>query len=294
MITAFYAMEEHTRQVRPLYYASIAYACILIWERIFPDYEPIYCGWFADWGNMILIAAIGYSLIKNMIHSYLQGLAFQEEHHQMEKQLTMQHEYTRQISDQIEKNRKLIHDFRHHLRTLSVFSEKEQDAELQTYLDHISDEIFLSESISSEIFSNTPAVNALLQYYYTYAKQQDIKVNFQWVPNVTVLSDIEFCTLLGNLLENAIDACKHQAIENVKKIELFTKETEHMIFICIENTYDGIFEKQEDRFLSRKHKNTNAGIGLESVRDIVECHNGDLDICPEENIFRVRIDLPIK
>ena len=36
------------------------------------------------------------------------------------------------------------------------------------------------------------------------------------------------------------------------------------------------------------------GIGLESIKDIIEKHNGNLDIYPKETVFRVGITLPLK
>lgn len=292
--TAFHALEEHTKQVRPIYYASITYACLLIWDRIFPNYEPIYYGWFTDWGNLILVMAIGYSLMRDMIHNYLRNLSFAEEHRQMTKQLTMQQEYNRQISNQMDANRRLIHDFRHHLRTLSVLSEKEKSDELQSYLDLLSNEIFLKETISTEIFSDIPAVNALLHYYYTYAKKYDIQVNFQWIPDAPTLSEVEYCTVLGNLLENAIEACRNLTDGASRKINLYAKETEYILFICVENTYDGVSRSDSTLFLSRKRGYSSTGVGLESVRDIVEKHDGTLDIFPEKEYFRVGIDFQKK
>ena len=148
-------------------------------------------------------------------------------------------------------------------------------------------------------FSQNTAVDVLLQYYYFCAKEHDIRMDIRFcMPQQQVLSDIELCTVLGNLLENAVDACKRISVieepDSEKYITINSHETDGQWFILIENTYDGIISQKNNRFLSRKDTNSKRfGIGLESVKDIVEKHNGNLDIYPKANIFRVGITLPL-
>ena len=62
----------------------------------------------------------------------------------------------------------------------------------------------------------------------------------------------------------------------------------------LENTYDSIVYQKNHRLLSRKDsQNKRFGVGIESVREIVTCHGGKVDIMPMENTFRVGISIPI-
>lgn len=63
----------------------------------------------------------------------------------------------------------------------------------------------------------------------------------------------------------------------------------------LENTYDSIVYQKNHRLLSRKDsQNKRFEVGIESVREIVTCHGGKVDIMPMENTFRVGISIPIK
>lgn len=302
LITAYIALNAGINQARPLYYASIAYAVIFLWDRIFPEYEPILYGWFNDWANLVVITAIGFSLLHDMVTSYFKGLAFAEEHRQMTRQLVMQNAYSRQLAEQSEQNRRLIHDFRQHLRTISGFINRikplpehlEMHAELCTYLNQVSDTAVSQSFAALKPFSNNSSVDALLQYYYAYARQQNIDTEFRLVNAALNLTDIEYCTLLGNLLENAIDACIRLPETATRQIQLSSKETDYLLFIRIENTYDGTLLKKGNLFYSRKTGAAFHGIGMESAREIVERHGGNLDIYPLQNIFRIGIILPLK
>ena len=307
LITAGTSIKRLNEASKPLFFASIAYAVIFVWDRILPTYEPILFGWFMDWGSLMIICAIGYTLWRDLTNAYINKLAFEEENHQFKKQLAMQEVYHRELSGQLEERRKMTHDFRQQLYTISGFVEQLHNKtatdthleELQNYLNTLTTHTTTHSNMIAGAFSQNTAVDVLLQYYYFCAKEHDIRMDIRFcMPQQEVLSDIELCTVLGNLLENAVDACKRISVieetDSEKYITINSHETDGQWFILIENTYDGIISQKNNRFLSRKDTNSKRfGIGLESVKDIVEKHNGNLDIYPKANIFRVGITLPL-
>ena len=127
------------------------------------------------------------------------------------------------------------------------------------------------------------------------AEIKKIDLSLQWIlPGRLTLSDVEICTLLGNLLENAIEACERLDGESVRKITLKTSVTECMWCITIENTYDGILNLQSDSLPeTRKSDTMYHGIGLSSVSHIVKEHHGSLDLLPKGKLFLVGITIPI-
>lgn len=301
LFTAFDAMKNDTLPAPSIFFATASYATFFVWDRILPEFEPILYGWFMDWGNLVLILAIGFHLIHDMAATYSRSLKYAEEHRQMHRLMTMQSQYTKQLSEQSEKNRRLIHDFRQHLRTISVLSDRinaspdtrEIQQELHTYLQNATNTTYPGTPDALETFSSNPAVDALLQYYYSYAKQQNIDVSFQLMPAKLRLPDIEYCTILGNLLENAIEACIRLPKKNQRSIQLQSHETEHLLFIRIENTYDGLVLKENQHLASRKSCSSQHGIGISSVTEIVERHGGTIDTYPMAHVFRIGISLPL-
>lgn len=106
------------------------------------------------------------------------------------------------------------------------------------------------------------------------------------------LTDVELCTVLGNLLENALDACKRQPA-SPRSISLSSKETSGTLFILIENTYDGKLKRIGGRLLSLKNPAPRYGIGLESVKKILEKYEGTVDLFPGKSTFKVGISIPL-
>lgn len=307
LITAGTSLKRLNNTSKPIFFAAIAYGVVFIWDRILPTYEPILFGWFMDWGSLILICAIGYTLWRDLTNAYINSFAFEEENHQFKKQLAMQEVYHRELSEQLEERRKMTHDFRQQLYTISGFVEQLQNTpasdmhleELQNYLDTLTTHTTTHSNMIAGAFSPNTAVDVLLQYYYFCAKEHDIHMDIRFcLPQQPLLSDVELCTILGNLLENAVDACNRMPVMDKsvseKSITISSHETDGQWFILLENTYDGIVLQKNNRFLSRKDTHSKRfGIGLESVKDIIGKYNGTLDISPKETIFRVGITLPL-
>ena len=67
-----------------------------------------------------------------------------------------------------------------------------------------------------------------------------------------------------------------------------------MYFLKIENTYDGLAFQEGKTFLSRKGASADHGIGLSSVRKIIEGHGGDLDLVPVRNPFLLELQYRCK
>lgn len=172
--------------------------------------------------------------------------------------------------------------------------------ELQKYVDKLTSHTVTHSNMIIGAFSQNTAVDVLLQYYYFCAKEHNIHMDIRfYMPQQQILPDVELCTVLGNLLENAVDACNRISVREEsdyeKYITISSHETDGQWFILVENTYDGIVLPKNNRYLSRKDTHSKRfGIGLESVKDIVEQYNGSLDIYPKETVFRVGITLPLK
>ena len=101
--------------------------------------------------------------------------------------------------------------------------------------------------------------------------------------------------LLGNLLENAVEACLRMPPEATKRIRLKTACKPAFWYMVIENTYDGMLApKEQQGFFTRKNNNEYHGIGLSSAMHLVEKHKGTLDVQPSAELFRVGIMIPIE
>lgn len=107
------------------------------------------------------------------------------------------------------------------------------------------------------------------------------------------MTDVELCTLLGNLLENAVEACLRMPPEAPKRILLKTACKPAFWYMVIENTYDGILvPKEQQGLFTRKNNHEYHGIGLSSAIHVAEKHKGTLDVQPSAKLFRVGVLIP--
>ena len=120
--------------------------------------------------------------------------------------------------------------------------------------------------------------------------------NIIYLPEEIPLSDVEICSLLGNLYDNAIEGCMRA---ESKRIWLYMKPFHNMLSIKIVNTSDGGYRyNSENELLSTKAGKGNQngmehGIGLKRIREIVKRHSGIMEILPEKEMFSVNILIPL-
>ena len=302
LAVALFAMRRRDARIAPLFYASVFYGAMLVWDRLLPAYEPVLTGWFSEWGSLVMILVIGYTLWRDIVTAYSYNLAFAEEHRQTKRQLAMQMEYANQMAERSEENRRLIHDFRHHLRTIQGMAREvssrpgteERQQKLLDYLETFPQTMPLQAVQSPSPLCNRVPVDALLQTFEAMAARQGVDARLELeIPESLPLSDVEWCTVLGNLLENALEGCG-RATEERPRLRIATKWTGRLFFLKVENSYDGSFEQKGGRYLSRKRGYAEYGLGLESVRKIVEHYGGTLSIYPKEAVFHAGITVPEK
>ena len=108
------------------------------------------------------------------------------------------------------------------------------------------------------------------------------------LPDDLKISSSDLSILFANLVENAIEACRHQ-IHTERNITIQgSMHGDNTIALTFTNTYS-IQPKTDSRGVLLSIKHDGNGIGVESVRAIVKKYNGHMDIKAENNVFTVKI-----
>lgn len=193
------------------------------------------------------------------------------------------------LAAHMDETRKARHDLRQHL------------AVVQSYLDQ-DDKIGLTKYIKSyqnslpfdiiEYFCANDVVNAIVNYYATQAR--NIGINFTanvMYPNNCLVSDIDITVLLGNLLENAVEACKRE-LSDQTFIKLRMKQRgQATLFILIDNTCRTPISFEKGTPLSSKREGM--GIGILSIRDIAARYNGTVQFEQQKEVFYASVRLTL-
>ena len=130
----------------------------------------------------------------------------------MERQINLYKENYVHITEQIEETRKLRHDMRQHFRVINDFANNRQFDKIAEYLEEYSSE---TNDTVPLFFCENLTLDALLHFYVSSSVKNsiDFKTSVS-VPNGLPMSDIDFSILVGNLVENAMEACSKAPIEN--------------------------------------------------------------------------------
>lgn len=206
----------------------------------------------------------------------------------MKRQLTMQVEHLRQINQKVEESAKLRHDFRHHLRTLMTLSEEGRREELENYIRGITE---INEGTRIGRLTDNIELDALVQYYSNLAQSGGVLFRARLsLPAVLDFPIVDLCGLLGNLLENAVEACKRQQAGD-KTIFIAGRTQDGQLEFVVDNSFDGELKTIGENYLSSKRNGF--GLGISSVLEAVERYGGVINLYADEKGFHAEVSLPI-
>lgn len=185
--------------------------------------------------------------------------------------------------------RTIKHDMKHHLNELKCLSNEGKPAELLQYIERMETAIQNPNEIVS---SGNFEIDGVLNYMLRKAREELIDVDVKVILPEKVKHSFEINVLLGNLMENAIEASKQT---DTKYLKLMVTLSKGVLKIIIKNSYlpSGIIRKKrndgtEDYFTTKEEEKKH-GIGLQSVRKIVEENNGTIEIEEVDNLFCVKL-----
>lgn len=235
--------------------------------------------------TLLIFVFLLYVLFYNVTYSYVANQHMLEE----QKILEIQAKEYSQLSQYVQETREIRHDFRHQIAVISELLNQEHYDELKEYLSQYESSISISSQ--AKIYCRQPAVNAILTHYDFLCEQDEIETKFAVdFPALSPISPVDFCIILGNLLENAYLECK--TLKKYKKfIYLKALQTSPGAYVLlIENPYEHEIKKTDSGFLSSRRKNC-VGTGLKSVTAICKKYDGHLSIQTDNHRFKVKMFL---
>ncbi len=138
--------------------------------------------------------------------------------------------------------------------------------------------------------SGNLALDALVNYKYSAALADGIAMECRIeTPAELPVDGTDLCVILGNLLDNALEAVRLLP-EEERKVELTIRLSKGVLFISVENPYTGkITVDRQGRIQSSK--TGEHGIGLVSVERVAEKYGGEVSIRYDDGMFRVSVML---
>lgn len=180
------------------------------------------------------------------------------------------------------------HDYHNHLQTMKAYVLMGQVDKLAEYLELLEKDL---DQVNKLIESGNVNLDAILNSKISLAIQNGIEVEYKAVcPESLIVSDIDLCALIGNLLDNAVEACEKLDKEK-PYIRLYIGILKNQLYISVTNSTNEVIRKLNSEFISQKRGNH--GHGLKRINNVVEKYEGYINRQNEPGVFVTEIMLPL-
>ena len=226
--------------------------------------------------KMFAILISSCMLIINISVFYLYNILTENYIHLRDHDIYKQQTYAYQnqlevIMESQHRFRALRHDMKNHILALQVLVQRKEVEEADKYLDSMKN---FMDNPGEYVKTGNDTVDSLLNYKILKAnevlKVVETKIS---IPEQLRLRSFDLNVLLGNLLDNAIDASMQT---EDKKLKITIKLDKGILFLNICNSCHRIAGGRSDFLETTKDDKVNHGIGLKNVRRIVEKYHGEI------------------
>lgn len=179
------------------------------------------------------------------------------------------------------------HDYHNHLQSIKAHIKLEHYEEVIKYLNDL--EVDLKD-VSNLVETGNVELDAILNAKISLALNHQIKVDYKAaVPEKLTVKNIDLCVLLGNLIDNAVEAC--DLMSEKKFIRLYIGVFKSQLYISVTNSTKELIRKLDDEYITTKRGNH--GHGLKRINNIVNKYDGFINRKNEPGVFVTEIMLPL-
>ena len=198
--------------------------------------------------------------------------------------LGMENKRYEELQRSMEQSRALRHDFRQHMRVIGELVQSGRIEELREYLRPINE----AAAKAPRVFCANHSVDALAAHYDAMAEEQGTSVDWKLnLPERLPMTEADYCAMLGNLLENALNAVRELPLRQRRVNVLCRTMSDGILALAVDNPYVGEIERDADGLPRSRRKGH--GIGLASVRGAVSRYGGTMSVRTENGSFTVEI-----
>ncbi len=222
--------------------------------------------------------------LEGTLFSWQRGFEAQTERFQRDI-LSHQYEEIREIYLNM---RSWRHDYHNHLQVMKAQLALGQVEEMRQYLDDLEQSL---DGVDTYVKSGNLMTDAILNSKLTLAEQKKIRVSCKAVlPETLSVEDVDLCVLLGNLLDNALEACDKIPPEQ-RFLRIYMVVNRSQLYISVQNSAREDLDFDERNYISQKRGDH--GLGMKRVKALTDKYEGYLTLANEPGIFAAELTLPL-
>lgn len=234
-------------------------------------------------GAVILFSALcvaGLFLIRRTLYNMIDRRIERFQSELIEKQV-------REIQNMYRHVRGWRHDYRNHINNMKIQLSEGNYDKLSDYLNELADDL---DTVDTVIKTGNVMADAILNSKLNVAEKMNIKLNVKAnVPDKLPMSDVELCSMLGNILDNAVEACGTLP-EEERFMRVYIGKLKGQLYLSVQNSA-GKVRKSKNTYLSTKEGEH--GYGLFRIDRVAKRYGGYVNRQNEEGVFATEIMVPL-
>ena len=188
-----------------------------------------------------------------------------------------------------QKHKNILHDIKKLMRTAVVLIKRNELNTVLALFEEVEGDI---EKAGGKVYSSHKILNAILCEQGARAEAKNIQyiVDLQMNLDVSFISNIDLISILGNLLDNAIEATEELGSKGIVKVRMYMHNDNPLVILEVENNYIAQPKMEEGHFFTRKIDKQKHGLGIVLIEKAVERYGGKLNIhISDENFLVITI-----
>ena len=181
-------------------------------------------------------------------------------------------------------NAKLFHDLHNHIGVLRQFLTLEKYGEAVRYLDELQAPV---RNLTATVWTGDETADYLINSKAAMAEEAGIRFQAQVeFPRRTNIRSVDLCAILGNLLDNAIEAARQVTDPSGRTVALTIRRIHQMLVIKVENSFAAAPVQEGGELKTTKTEGGLHGWGLKSAQTAAEKYDGMVQAGVSGEVFR--------
>ena len=232
--------------------------------------------------NICGVLLIDFLMVFAIVNGSKKRIKLKEHFENMQSEENRQ-QYMKKMFEEDEQLRRMRHDIKNQLDVVkSLMNDESTSNELaKNYLKQYNDRFMKLERL---IDTDNAIVNAVVNSKLVKCSKENIRINTTIQNKLKRIDDIDMSSLIGNLLDNAIEAQEKVTVDK-RYIEVNMLNDDDVLYISVKNTIlESVLENNKQLHTIKADKKSH-GLGTKIVKDIVEKYNGSIDYYEEDEFF---------
>lgn len=198
--------------------------------------------------------------------------------------------HSEEVENMYRQTRGWRHDLKTHIQTMKAYLSLSEYEKLEAYLDHLDADL---ETVDRIIKTGNVKIDALLNSKLSLARAKGIPVEAKaMVPGELSVSEVDLGIIIGNLMDNAMEACLKIEEEKQRFLRVYIDVLKGQLYIYVINSVAGQPRRAGSLYLTTKDTRDH-GYGLLRMDKVVKKYHGYLDRQSEDGVFATEVLLPL-